>query len=135
MSNISEAKAKREHHNLAIEIRIHDDAYYKQDAPIVDDAKYDALRKRLLALEAEFPALATKDSPSQNVGVKPTGRFGKITHKVAMKHNRMSSMMYHITPMRLSIVRIIIIKLFIQFPLQLIYIIQSFNVSFATLAI
>jgi len=83
-NNISEAQAKREHHNLAIEIRIHDDAYYKQDAPIVDDAKYDAMRKRLLALEAQFPALATKDSPSQNVGAKPSGKFGKITHNVPM---------------------------------------------------
>ena len=63
MNGITEAKAKREHHNLAIEIRIHDDAYYKQDAPIVEDAKYDALRKRLLVLEAEFPALVTKGQP------------------------------------------------------------------------
>ena len=84
MSEISLAQAKREHHKLAIEIRIHDDAYYKQDAPIVDDAAYDALRKRLLALEAQFPQLATKDSPSQNVGAKPSGKFGKITHAVPM---------------------------------------------------
>jgi len=78
------AKAKREHHALAVEIRIHDDAYYKQDAPTVSDAKYDALRKRLLAIEAKFPELATKDSPSQHVGAKPSGRFGKITHSVPM---------------------------------------------------
>ncbi|MCF6220123.1 MAG: NAD-dependent DNA ligase LigA [Robiginitomaculum sp.] len=78
------SKAKQEHHKLAIEIRIHDDAYYQQDKPIVDDAKYDALRKRLLAIEAEFPELATKDSPSQNVGAKPSGKFGKITHVVPM---------------------------------------------------
>ncbi|MCF6274164.1 MAG: NAD-dependent DNA ligase LigA [Robiginitomaculum sp.] len=84
MSDLSKAQAKREHHNLAIEIRIHDDAYYQQDKPIVDDAKYDALRKRLLALEAAFPELATKDSPSQNVGAKPSGKFGKITHVVPM---------------------------------------------------
>ena len=78
------AKAKREHHALAVEIRIHDDAYYKQDAPTVSDAKYDALRKRLLAIEAKFPELATKDSPSQHVGAIPSGRFGKITHSVPM---------------------------------------------------
>ncbi len=84
MSDLTLAQAKREHHNLAIEIRIHDDAYYQKDAPTVDDARYDALRKRLLALEAAFPELATKDSPSQNVGAKPSGKFGKITHVVPM---------------------------------------------------
>jgi len=83
-SELTQAQAKKQHHSLAVEIRIHDDAYYEQDAPIVDDAKYDALRKRLLALEAKFPALATKDSPSQNVGAKPSGKFGKITHAVPM---------------------------------------------------
>jgi len=84
MSGLTLAQAKKEHHKLAIEIRIHDDAYYQRDAPIVDDAGYDALRKRLLALEANFPELATKDSPSQNVGIKPSGKFGKITHVVPM---------------------------------------------------
>jgi DNA ligase (NAD+) len=84
MSGISEAQAKRQHHSLAVEIRIHDEAYYQKDEPIISDAKYDAMRKRLLALEAEFPALATKYSPSQNVGIKPSGKFGKIIHKVPM---------------------------------------------------
>jgi len=83
-NELGEAQAKREHHSLAVEIRIHDDAYYQKDEPIVSDAQYDAMRKRLLALEALFPALATKDSPSQNVGVKPSGKFGKITHAVPM---------------------------------------------------
>ncbi len=77
-------QAKREHHALAVEMRIHDDAYYGQDAPKVSDAKYDALRQRLLDIEAKFPELATKDSPSQNVGAKPSGKFGKITHTVPM---------------------------------------------------
>jgi len=84
MSDISETQAKREHHSLAVEIRIHDDAYYQKDAPTISDGKYDALRKRLLDLEAQFPALATKDSPSQTVGAKTSGKFGKITHKVPM---------------------------------------------------
>ncbi len=78
------AQAKRVHHALAVEIRIHDDAYYGQDAPTVSDAKYDDLRQRLLAIETKFPELATKDSPSQNIGAKPSGRFGKITHTVPM---------------------------------------------------
>ena len=81
---LSEAEAKRKHHALSVEIRIHDDAYYQKDTPIVNDAEYDALRGQLLAIEAKFPALATPDSPSQNVGAKPSGKFGKITHAVPM---------------------------------------------------
>ncbi len=80
----AQAQAKQEHHNLVIEIRIHDEAYYQNDAPRVSDAKYDAMRKRLLALEAQFPILATHDSPSKNVGAKASGKFGKITHSVPM---------------------------------------------------
>ena len=84
MSGLTLEQARQEHHSLAVEIRIHDDAYYQKDAPIVDDAAYDILRKRLLAIEAQFPKLATKDSPTQNVGAKPSGKFGKITHAVPM---------------------------------------------------
>ncbi len=69
---------------LALEIRANDEHYYEHDTPKISDADYDALRKELLALEAEFPQLITKNSPSQNVGAKPSGRFGKITHAVPM---------------------------------------------------
>jgi len=84
MNTLSEAQAKRRLHVLALEIKANDEYYYENDAPKINDAAYDALRKELLALEAEFPQLVTKDSPSQGVGVKPSGRFGKITHAVPM---------------------------------------------------
>ena len=84
MSSLTEAQAKRRLHMLALEIKANDEYYYENDAPKINDAAYDALRKELLALEAEFPQLVTKDSPSQGVGIKPSGRFGKITHAVPM---------------------------------------------------
>ena len=84
MSGLTEAQAKRRLHMLALEIRANDEHYYEHDTPKISDADYDALRKELLALEAEFPQLITKNSPSQNVGAKPSGRFGKITHAVPM---------------------------------------------------
>ncbi len=84
LSNISAEQARIMHHNLVLEIRAHDEAYYQNDAPLISDAKYDDLRKKLLALEAKFPELASKDSPSQKVGAKPSRKFAKITHKVPM---------------------------------------------------
>jgi DNA ligase (NAD+) len=77
-------EAVAEHRRLAAEIAEHDRRYYQDDAPSVSDADYDALRQRLLAVEDEHPELATSDSPSQQVGVAPSEKFGKVRHKVAM---------------------------------------------------
>lgn len=83
-SALSEAQAKRRIQNLSMEIRAADEHYYNEDAPLIPDGEYDALRKNLIALEAEFPHLVAKNSPTQKVGVKPSGRFGKIKHVVPM---------------------------------------------------
>ena len=56
---------------LALEIEAHNERYYQKDAPTVSDAAYDALRQRLEAIEAKFPDLVSKDSPSQKVGAAP----------------------------------------------------------------
>ncbi len=69
---------------LAEAIRRHDALYYQQDAPEISDAEYDAMRRRLIALEAENPALARADSPTQKVGAAPAGGFGKIRHDAPM---------------------------------------------------
>lgn len=69
---------------LSQEIRIADSQYYGDDEPVLSDGAYDTLRTELLALEAEFPHLITKDSPSKKVGAVPSGRFGKIIHTVSM---------------------------------------------------
>ena len=81
---ITEAEAKREIKSLSMEIRIADVQYYNEDAPVLDDAEYDKLRQRLIALETAFPSLILKDSPTQKVGAKSSSKFGKIKHSVAM---------------------------------------------------
>lgn len=78
------AAAREEHARLAEEIARHDRAYYQQDAPLVTDAEYDALRRRYGELEAEFPALVTKESLSQKVGAAPLEKFAKVRHAVPM---------------------------------------------------
>jgi len=81
---MDESAAKRLIANLSMEIRAADEQYYKEDNPSLSDADYDALRKKLIALETEFPHLVAKNSPTQKVGAKPSGRFGKIKHNVPM---------------------------------------------------
>jgi len=55
-------------------------AYHVEDAPIMEDAAYDALFDELAALEAEQPQLVTPDSPTQRVGAPPSERFQKVRH-------------------------------------------------------
>lgn len=61
-----------------------DTAYYQEDAPELDDAQYDALRQRNLAIEARFPDLKRDDSPTEKVGAALSDGFGKITHGIPM---------------------------------------------------
>ncbi|HSF97842.1 MAG TPA: NAD-dependent DNA ligase LigA [Ornithinibacter sp.] len=53
---------------LAEQVRAHQFAYHVKDAPTISDGEYDALIRRLSALEDEHPALRTPDSPTQQVG-------------------------------------------------------------------
>ena len=69
---------------LAAEIARHDQAYHEQDAPLISDAEYDALRQRNAAIEAEFPHLIRPDSPSRRVGATPAASFAKVRHRVPM---------------------------------------------------
>ncbi|MFM2045380.1 MAG: ligase, NAD-dependent [Pseudomonadota bacterium] len=77
-------QAKAEHDALVAEVRHHRDRYYRQDAPEISDADYDALEQRLTAIEAGFSELVSADSPTQTVGAAPAGGFGKIRHAVPM---------------------------------------------------
>lgn len=77
-------EAKREHAALAAEIAEHDRRYYGEDAPIISDAEYDALRRRYEALEARFPELVTEDSLTKKVGTRPSEKFAKVRHRVPM---------------------------------------------------
>ncbi|WP_394284252.1 NAD-dependent DNA ligase LigA, partial [Corynebacterium sp.] len=66
---------------MAQEIRRHRDLYYN-GAPEIPDADFDALFQRLLALEADYPALAVPDSPTQEVGAPAlaTSTFDNVEH-------------------------------------------------------
>src|SRR3954466_3220764 len=83
-TELTKAQAKVEWKRLALELEGHDRRYYQDDAPVVSDAEYDALRQRFNAIEARFPEFVNPDSPSQKVGAAPSGRFRKVRHAVPM---------------------------------------------------
>ena len=58
--------------------------YYDQSNPIVNDQVYDDLKKEILVLEKNSPDLISKESPSLNVGFKPSKNFIKVKHKIPM---------------------------------------------------
>lgn len=84
VAKLTKAQAKVEHKRLALELEGHDARYYQDDAPVVTDAEYDALRQRFNAIEKKFPEFVTSDSPSQKVGAAPSGKFKKVRHAVPM---------------------------------------------------
>ena len=66
------------------EIETHNFRYYVLDAPTIPDAEFDQLFRELQQLETEFPQLASPDSPTQRVGVRPATAFSQVTHRVPM---------------------------------------------------
>jgi DNA ligase (NAD+) len=79
---LEEVRAEAE--RLRAEIRHHDYLYYVLDAPVVSDADYDALMRRLEDIEERWPELVTPDSPTQRVGAAPAEEFGTVEHALPM---------------------------------------------------
>ncbi len=77
-------RAKKEINDLVRDINRHDRLYHGDDAPEIDDAAYDELKRRLEDLEAQFPDLVRDDSPSRRVGAAPAGGFASVAHGVPM---------------------------------------------------
>lgn len=84
IDKLTPQEAEKELARLAKEIALHDQRYHEQDAPIISDAEYDALRRCHEAIEQKYPHLLRSDSPTQKVGGRPNEKFGKIQHKVPM---------------------------------------------------
>ncbi len=82
MSASPEVLARLE--SLRAEIGFHDRQYYVYDDPKIPDVEYDRLMRELQALEAEYPALITADSPTQRVGGEPLEGFHEVIHRLPM---------------------------------------------------
>ncbi len=78
-------KAAKRAKELAEIIRYHNELYYNQDAPEIEDFEYDALTRELKAIEKEYPELVTPDSPTQKVGGSAQSTFNPVNHTVKME--------------------------------------------------
>ncbi len=58
--------------------------YHVLDDPEITDADYDRLMRELEALEAEYPVLASHDSPTRKVGARARGGFAEVRHAIPM---------------------------------------------------
>ncbi len=81
---LDEGLATARHADLAARIEAANKAYYEADAPVLTDAEYDQLFRRLVALEAAYPALITPASPTQRVGAQLAGTFDEVRHRRPM---------------------------------------------------
>ena len=74
VADLTEAEAADELTQLADEIARHDIAYFRNDAPAISDADYDALKRRNSEIEARFPHLIRENSPTLRVGAARAAR-------------------------------------------------------------
>ncbi len=82
--DLTEADARARLAQLAEQLQAANAAYYQADAPALDDATYDTLKRENAALEARFPHLKRSDSPSEQVGAAPSEGFAKVEHAERM---------------------------------------------------
>ena len=65
-------------------IEKHNYHYYILDDPLISDSEWDKLFKELESIEANYPKLIDKNSPTQRVGAKPINSFTTIRHRKPM---------------------------------------------------
>lgn len=83
MSKIPDLFILAEHADLLKKLEEWDIAYHQNDAPVVDDATYDAVKHRALDIERQFPDLA-KNGASGHVGAAVSTKFKSVKHSVPM---------------------------------------------------
>jgi DNA ligase (NAD+) len=77
---IPSESVRDEYENLADLVRKYRFAYYQEDEPLVSDAEFDTLFRRLEELEALHPELVSNDSPTQEVGGEVSAAFAAVEH-------------------------------------------------------
>jgi DNA ligase (NAD+) len=84
IDQLTEGEAEAELARLAEVMAEAERLYFREDAPAISDAEYDALKRRNLAIEGRFPGLVRPDSPGRRVGAAPSEQFAPVEHGVPM---------------------------------------------------
>jgi DNA ligase (NAD+) len=82
------AEAQKRISALRSEIAAHDERYYRKGRPEIGDQDYDALKRQLLELEAQFPEAAKAadgQSPTDQVGDDRAEGFQTVRHRQPMQ--------------------------------------------------
>ncbi len=74
---------KKEMEKLVKELNHHSYLYYVLDEPVISDAEYDRMYRRLKELEEKYNHILP-DSPTQRVGAAPLDKFEKVRHTEPM---------------------------------------------------
>lgn len=69
---------------LRQELTLHNYRYYVLDDPLISDAEYDKLFRRLVELETRHPELRDPHSPTQRVGAPALTQFAQVRHSLPM---------------------------------------------------
>ena len=77
-------QAKKRVEELVPLLNYYNQKYY-DDEQVVSDYEFDMLMRELKKLEAQYPELIRKDSPTQSVGSSIKKGFEKITHEVPLQ--------------------------------------------------
>jgi len=80
----SREETKREILSLREQLEQHNYHYHVLDNPVISDAEYDRLFRRLLDLEKAHPEFASPDSPTRKVGAPPLEKFTTVRHNIPM---------------------------------------------------
>ncbi len=83
-SSANQTAIRTEIERLRREVAYHNYRYYVLDDPVISDAEYDRLFRRLVELEREHPEFLDPNSPSQKVGAPPLKEFRPVRHTLPM---------------------------------------------------
>ncbi|UBQ03429.1 NAD-dependent DNA ligase LigA [Curtobacterium sp. TXMA1] len=84
-ADLDAAQAQQEVDRLRVRVNELRDQYYEGNGSTVSDGEYDAMVRRLDAIEQRFPDLLTPDSPTQTVGGQAqTVQFAPVEHAERM---------------------------------------------------
>jgi len=78
------SKIAGEVERLRADLDRHSHRYYVLDDPTVSDSEYDAMFRRLVELEEQYPSIRTASSPTQRVGAPPADKFEAVRHAMPM---------------------------------------------------
>jgi DNA ligase (NAD+) len=84
LSRLTKNEAREEAEALREGIEYHNYLYFEKNRPLISDALYDKLFRRLQELEIKFPDLRTRASPTQRVGGRPRKDRKPVEHAALM---------------------------------------------------